>query len=940
MTSVIQPSTQSSSLLSLSFEPHAPNKTVLSLLSPQQIHRSKYTRHVINCNHLCYKSSADGNLLDNMTHPHVVSHHLSCKPEATPTNIPKALLLSPPLPIRRRPGDSLTSNRYSKGPTNRSSSSDHCERNHSTLNDEYYQTKTSFQSLNSTTNKLIKSQSPPTKLKKSSHFTLLTKTNEFDSDDLLCTKNDTNYHHQHHHHHVINQLNKEEFSRLPVGFRWNYIFVKLSNWFQRIHTINYSRTSSDHVSSSIPIHHNKSDSISNSYRYQIRKYEPTRSQSQPAEKFGKIKSNLHNNDQFFGDSKTKVQLSSEINNSNRNMSSSDFQYINNSKKGNSSFSSSSLISNEKPVENLLDYYHTTQSPIVYNNNSSTTKCTNNNSCSCSIMSFNDLTYTSSKYNDIDCFCTQSCPINSHQLNELNLDNQISLKSCVSDCCCCFCQRYLNYCDHNRLVPFSSNNQYEQDDQIVQSSHYHGLKQQYYYHYYSCQHHHHHHYYHHHHHHHRRQQHHHHLSHDFNQCHIKFTTNQHTTNTHCTNYPIQNKAVRNFHLNLENQYATIGQLDQMRSDCKKISPSNNKKLDCSSPVITLQCLNLTEKQSNRLDDNIVNVTSVNNNDNSIDNEHSMNTRNISSLFIDYHQPHNQTLVQNHEHEVVEHMNEGDNVVKCINSEITFSNLDNDKSSDEKVQSMNISKTDTTIDTFAHQKFVTDLILLKRIGWYWGPLTVEEAELLLKNCSDGTFLVRDSSHDSYILSVSFRSGGQIYHTRIEHLAGKFSLALLNDLNNNVSSSVAECIERVMVDSFQDRMHFLPTLDDSSPSININTNVQFINNDQHQSDQHRQLQQFNNNNNNNNTSQPFESTRRSTSTTHIKASLIHPLSRFLIVPSLVHLCRFELLLHVRHDHIDLLPLPSNILRYLKESQYYAEFIPAYLELLTNMNSSNDKV
>lgn len=142
--------------------------------------------------------------------------------------------------------------------------------------------------------------------------------------------------------------------------------------------------------------------------------------------------------------------------------------------------------------------------------------------------------------------------------------------------------------------------------------------------------------------------------------------------------------------------------------------------------------------------------------------------------------------------------------------------------------------------------------------------------------------------------------------------------------------------MVDSFQDRMHFLPTLDDSSPSININTSVQFINNDQHQSDQHRQLQQFNNNN----TSQPFESTRRSTSTTHIKASLIHPLSRFLIVPSLVHLCRFELLLHVRHDHIDLLPLPPHILRYLKESQYYAEFIPAYLELLTNMNSNNDKV
>lgn len=151
------------------------------------------------------------------------------------------------------------------------------------------------------------------KLKKSSHFISLTKSNEFNSNDLLCTKNDAN------HHQVANQLNKEEFSRLPVGFRWNYIFVKLSNWFQRVHTINYSRTSSDRVSSSIPIHNNKSASISNSYRYQIRKFEPIRSRSQSDEKSGKIKSNLHNNDHFCSDSKTKIQLSSEINNSNRNI---------------------------------------------------------------------------------------------------------------------------------------------------------------------------------------------------------------------------------------------------------------------------------------------------------------------------------------------------------------------------------------------------------------------------------------------------------------------------------------------------------------------------------------------------------------------------------------------------------------------------------------------
>ena len=36
---------------------------------------------------------------------------------------------------------------------------------------------------------------------------------------------------------------------------------------------------------------------------------------------------------------------------------------------------------------------------------------------------------------------------------------------------------------------------------------------------------------------------------------------------------------------------------------------------------------------------------------------------------------------------------------------------------------------------------------------------------------------------------------------------------------------------------------------------------------------------------------------------------------------LCRFEILKHVRHDHIDLLPLPSRVKGYLQEAQYYAE-------------------
>ena len=60
----------------------------------------------------------------------------------------------------------------------------------------------------------------------------------------------------------------------------------------------------------------------------------------------------------------------------------------------------------------------------------------------------------------------------------------------------------------------------------------------------------------------------------------------------------------------------------------------------------------------------------------------------------------------------------------------------------------------------------MIHFSKVGWYWGPLSWIDAERLLKDKQDYSFIVRDSSHRHYFLAITFKSQGNIHHTRIEH------------------------------------------------------------------------------------------------------------------------------------------------------------------------------
>ncbi|KAJ8401470.1 hypothetical protein AAFF_G00383890 [Aldrovandia affinis] len=91
---------------------------------------------------------------------------------------------------------------------------------------------------------------------------------------------------------------------------------------------------------------------------------------------------------------------------------------------------------------------------------------------------------------------------------------------------------------------------------------------------------------------------------------------------------------------------------------------------------------------------------------------------------------------------------------------------------------------------------ELKKLARQGWYWGPITRWEAEEKLANLQDGSFLVRDSSDDRYLLSLSFRSQGKTLHTRIEHSNGRFSFYEQPDVEGH--TSIVDLIEHSIKDS----------------------------------------------------------------------------------------------------------------------------------------------
>ncbi|XP_036984487.1 cytokine-inducible SH2-containing protein isoform X1 [Artibeus jamaicensis] len=64
-------------------------------------------------------------------------------------------------------------------------------------------------------------------------------------------------------------------------------------------------------------------------------------------------------------------------------------------------------------------------------------------------------------------------------------------------------------------------------------------------------------------------------------------------------------------------------------------------------------------------------------------------------------------------------------------------------------------------------------LRESGWYWGSITASEARQHLQKMPEGTFLVRDSTHPSYLFTLSVKTTRGPTNVRIEYADSRFRL-----------------------------------------------------------------------------------------------------------------------------------------------------------------------
>lgn len=167
-----------------------------------------------------------------------------------------------------------------------------------------------------------------------------------------------------------------------------------------------------------------------------------------------------------------------------------------------------------------------------------------------------------------------------------------------------------------------------------------------------------------------------------------------------------------------------------------------------------------------------------------------------------------------------------------------------------------------------------------GWYWGSISVSQAREALLKKSEGTFLIRDSSHPRHMLALSVKTCCGPTSVRIEYRKGSFWL-----------DSIAPMLPHLQ--SFPDVLSLIQHY--MSPGQAP----------QGQASGHVHPE---------NESDPAQHMAKDKG---VPLRLTHPLHKPEVFPSLQHLTRLTINRHTSRP--DQLPLPKPLLRYLLDYPFH---------------------
>ena len=151
-------------------------------------------------------------------------------------------------------------------------------------------------------------------------------------------------------------------------------------------------------------------------------------------------------------------------------------------------------------------------------------------------------------------------------------------------------------------------------------------------------------------------------------------------------------------------------------------------------------------------------------------------------------------------------------------------------------------------------------LKMCGWYWGDLSSDEAEDVLRNTREGSFILRDSADACHLFTLSLKAHNLVVSVRVAFSRGQFKLDSFHQEDSPGFENMVDLVDYYLAD--RKRMFYVTV-----PEMG-----------------------------------------------EFAVSLLHPVWKE--VPTLQHLCRRCIVQRCRTaEELHSLPLPPHLVRYLQE-------------------------